>query len=152
MRKRLSTLMLAAGVLAGAAGASVEAIAQVDASTLSALSVMPMASVVVGTSAVAGSVAAVPVAFSTAGATLVVKSVELSARGTVYVLERVSDGARASIEVAGKVASGVAIAVGTTVTVSVISAGVVLTVAGAVVAFVPNEIGRALLHNERVTP
>jgi len=122
--------------------------AQSDASALSAVSTMPLASVV---GASAGAVVAVPVAFSTAGAVLVVKGVEASAKGTVYLLERVSDGARASVEVSGKVASGASTAVGTVVTVSIISAGVVLSVAGAVIAFIPNEIGKALLHNERVS-
>jgi hypothetical protein len=97
-------------------------------------------------------VVALPVAFSVAGAVLVVKGVELSAKGTVFVLERVSDGARASVEVSGKVAEGVSTAAGTVVAVSIISAGVVLSVAGQVIAFIPNEVGRKLLHNERVTP
>jgi hypothetical protein len=109
---------------------------------------MPVASVV---GASAGAVVAVPVALSTAGAVLVVKGVEASAKGTVYLLERVSDGARVSVEASGKVASGVSTAVGTVVTVSVIGAGVVLSVAGSVIAFIPNEIGKALLHNERVS-
>ena len=130
--------------------ASFEVQAKTDASALSAVSAMPLASVVVGTSAVA--VVAVPVAFSTAGAVLVVKSVELSAHGTVYVLERASDGARASVEVLGKAVDGVSTAAGTVVSVGIIAAGVVLSVAGTVIAFVPNEIGRALLHNRRVTP
>jgi hypothetical protein len=82
---------------------------------------------------------------------LVVKTVEASAAGTVYLLERVSDGAQASVEVSGKVADGVSTAVGTTVTVSAIAAGVVLSAAGAVIALIPNEIGKALLHNERVS-
>lgn len=132
--------------------ASFEAQAKTDASALSAVSAMPLASVVVGSSAVAGAVVAVPVAFSTAGAVLVVKSVELSAHGTVYVLERASDGARASVEVLGKAVEGVSTAAGTVVSVGIIAAGVVLSVAGTVIAFVPNEIGRALLHNRRVTP
>jgi hypothetical protein len=93
----------------------------------------------------------VPVALSTAGAVLVVKGVGASAKGAVYLLERVSDGARVSVEASGKVASGVSTAVGTVVTVSVIGAGVVLSVAGTVIAFIPNEIGKALLHNERVS-
>ncbi|MDZ7892653.1 MAG: hypothetical protein U5L73_12975 [Rhodoferax sp.] len=109
---------------------------------------MPVASVV---GASAGAVIAIPVAFSTAGAVLVVKSVETSTKGTVYLLERVSDGARASVEVSGKAASGASTAVGTSVFVSVISTGVVLSVAGKAIAFVPNEIGKALLHNERVS-
>jgi hypothetical protein len=110
-----------------------------------------VASVVVGASAAAGAVVAVPVVLSTAGAALVVKVVEVSARGTVYVLERASDGARASIEVVGKGLAGASVVAGTLVTVSVIGAGVVLSAAGQAIAFIPNELGRALLHNERLT-
>ncbi len=123
-----------------------------------ALSALPVASVVGTASAVAGSavagaaaVSAVPVAFSAAGAVLVVKAVEVTARGTVYLLERVSDGARASVEVAAGAASAVAVGVGAVVTVGVLATGVLLSAAGEVLAFVPNELGRALLHNERVT-
>ena len=87
---------------------------------------------------------------SAAGATLVVKAVESTARGTVYVLERVSDGVRISVQVAGTVAGAGSVAVGTAVTVSVITAGTVLSVAGQVIAFVPNAVGQALLYNRRV--
>ena len=72
------------------------------------------------------------------------------ARGTVYLLERASDGARASVEVAGRGAAG-AVAAGTLVTVSVIGTGVILSAAGEAIAFIPNALGQALLHNERVT-
>lgn len=149
MKTTFATYLIAACAVSAGAAASFEAQAQSEASTLSAVSAMPLASVV---GASAGAVVAVPVAFSTAGAVLVVKSVELSAHGTVYVLERVSDGARASVEVLGKAAAGVSTAAGTAVSVGIIAAGVVLSVAGTVIAFVPNEIGRALLHNHRVTP
>jgi hypothetical protein len=40
---------------------------------------------------------------------------------------------------------------GASVVVSVVSTGVVLSAAGEAVAFVPNALGRALLHNERLT-
>jgi hypothetical protein len=82
---------------------------------------------------------------------LFVQAVVVSARGTVYVLERASDGARASLEIAGKGLGGVSVAVGTVVSVSTMAAGVVLSVAGQVIAFIPNELGRSLLHNERLT-
>jgi poly(A) polymerase len=36
-------------------------------------------------------------------------------------------------------------------TVTAVSAGWVLSTAGQVIAFVPNELGKALLHNERIT-
>lgn len=128
--------------------------AQAQSEASAALSALPVASVVVGSGAVAGSAAAavvLPVALTVSGAVLVVKAVEVSARGTVIVLERASDGARASVELAGRAASGAAMSVGTAVAVSVISTGVLLSAAGEVLCFIPNELGRSLLHNERVT-
>lgn len=148
MKIRFATKIIAACAILAGASTPFYAYSQTDASAFSAISAMPVASVV---GASAGAVVAIPVAFSTAGAVLVVKGVEASAKGTVYVLERMSDGARASVEVSGKAASGASAAVGTVVFVSVISTGVVLSVAGKVIAFIPNEIGKALLHNERVS-
>lgn len=121
-----------------------------EASALSSLSALPVASVVAG-SAVAGSVAAVPLALSVTGAVLTVKAVEASANGVVLVLERASDGARASVELAGRGLAGLAIGVGAVVGCSVIGAGVVLSVASDAIAFIPNALGRALLHDERVS-
>ena len=43
------------------------------------------------------------------------------------------------------------VAAGTAIAVTAISTGWVLSTAGQAIAFVPNEIGKALLHNERVT-
>ena len=148
--------LLLAGALALALTVASPARAQSEASLL--LSALPVA-VVVGTgSAAAGSVAvagaavsAVPVAFSVVGASLVVKAVEVTASGTIYLLERASDGAQASVRVAGNVASGVVMGVGTVVAVSAIGTGLLLSTAGEILAFIPNELGRALLHNERVT-
>jgi hypothetical protein len=91
------------------------------------------------------------VALSTAGAVLMIKTVESTARGTLLVLERVSDGARASIELAGKGIAVASLVTGATVTVSVIGAGAILSAAGEVIAFVPNRLGQALLHDERLT-
>lgn len=123
--------------------------AQSEASLL--LSALPVASVVGAASGGAVAVSVVPVAFSVAGAVLVVKAVEVTASGVVFVLERVSDGARASVQVSGRAASAVSVGVGAAVVVSVIGTGVLLSAAGEVLAFIPNELGRALLHNERVT-
>jgi hypothetical protein len=89
---------------------------------------------------------------STAGVVLVVQAVAVTASATVYVLARASDGAMVSVEVLGAGASGASLAAGTLVTVSVVGAGTVLSAAGEVIAFIPNALGRALLHNERVTP
>ena len=148
---RLPRALLAAGVVCAALVAATPARAQSEASA--ALSLLPVASVV-GTASVAstaaGAVAAVPVALSVGGAVLTVRAVEASAVGTVYLLERASDGAQVSVEVVGRGVAGLAYAVGTVVTCSVIGTGVILSAAGEAIAFVPNAIGRALLHNERL--
>lgn len=99
---------------------------------------------------VAVSVAAPAVVLSV-GAKLVIVAVESTARGTVWVLERASDGARISVEFSGKVVSSAANSIGTAVVVTAISTGYVLSAAGEAIAFIPNEIGASLLHNERVT-
>jgi hypothetical protein len=146
--KKWQSLSLAAG-LAFALAWGGPARAQSEASV--ALSALPVASVVVTASTAAAAVSVVPVALSVAGSVVVIKAVEVTARGTVYVLERVSDGARASVEVGARGVSAVSVGVGTALTVSVIATGVLLSAAGEVIAFIPNELGRALLHNERVT-
>jgi hypothetical protein len=116
--------------LAGAQAQSVEA---------SMLSTLP----------VAVSVAA-PVVLS-AGAVLTVVAVEASATGAVWVLERASDGARSTLRLSAQAAGGLSVVAGTAVLVTAMSAGWVLSAAGTVIAFIPNEIGAALLYNERVT-
>lgn len=134
-RTRLGRYALAL-LTAACLTAALPARAQSEMSELSALSLLP----------VAVSVAA-PVAVLSAGAVLTVKAVEVSGRGTVWIVERASDGARTSIRFTGQ---AVAVA-GTAVLVTALSTGWVLSAAGAAIAFVPNELGRALLHDERIT-
>ncbi|RYF67739.1 MAG: hypothetical protein EOO29_36380 [Comamonadaceae bacterium] len=147
LKKSLITLVI--GGCAALCGVAAQA--QSEASV--GLSMLPVASVV-GAASVAGAAAstvvAVPAALSVGGAVLTVVAVEASVDGTVYLLERASDGARASVKVSGRVADGASQAVGTTVLVSVIGTGVLLSAAGEVLAFLPNALGRALLHNERL--
>jgi hypothetical protein len=116
-----------------------------------AVSLAPVALSVGAVSATGVVLSAAPVALLSAGTALVVVSVQVVGGATVWVLERVSDGVRISIRTAGKLAEGLAVSAGTAVVVSVIGAGTVLSAAGEVIAFIPNEIGKALLHNERVT-
>lgn len=111
-----------------------------NASDASALSMLP----------VAVSVAA-PAMFLSAGAVLMVVAVEASATGVLCVLERASDGARASVTLSAQAAGGLSVGVGTAVVVTAFSAGWVLSAAGRAIAYIPNEIGAALLYNERVT-
>jgi hypothetical protein len=148
MKHTFATVLIAACAFTMSAGASFHAQAQSEASALSAVSTLALASVVAAPSATPGEV---PLMLFTIGAVLVVKAVQSTARGTVYVLERASDGAQASVEVVGRGVAGASLVAGAAVTVSVIGAGVVLSAAGEAIAFIPNALGRALLHNERVT-
>jgi hypothetical protein len=114
--------------------------AQSELSALSALSALPIAVSVTA-----------PVMVLSAGATLTVVAVEASATGAVWVLERASDGARASVRLSAQAAGGVSVAAGTALVVTAMSTGWVLSAASQAIAFIPNEIGSALLYNERVT-
>ncbi len=134
MKRLFSIVARVAGL---AFGGPVRAHGASDASALSALPV-------------AVSVAA-PVALLSAGAALTVVAVEATSVGTVWVLERASDGARASVTVSGALVGGVSVVAGTAVVVTAFSAGWVLSAAGQAICFIPNEIGKALLYNERVT-
>ena len=109
-------------------------------SEASALSMLPLAVSV-----------AAPGGLLSAGAVFTVVAVSTVAEGTVWVLERASDGARASVTLSGQVVGGASVLSGAVVVTTAISAGWVLSTAGRVIAFIPNEIGKALLYNERIT-
>jgi hypothetical protein len=136
IRRALAHTALAALLFASVGGAR----AQSEASALSALSTLPIAISVTA-----------PVMVLSAGAVLTVVAVEASATGAVWVLERASDGARASVRLGARAAGGLSVAAGTAVVVTAMSTGWVLSAASEAIAFIPNEIGAALLYNERVT-
>ncbi|WP_077032685.1 hypothetical protein [Pelomonas sp. KK5] len=122
---------------------------------LTALANLPASAHPDGGSTALSQISVLPVAISVAGpallvsgaATLVIVSVTAVADGSVWVLERASDGARFSVTVAGTASA----AVGTVCVVSVIATGTLISAAGQAVAFIPNEIGKSLLYNERLT-
>jgi hypothetical protein len=122
------------------AGHLATARAQSERSALSALSALPIAVSVTA-----------PAMVLSAGAVLTVVAVEASATGAVWVLERASDGARASVRLGAQAAGGLSMAAGTALVVTAMSTGWVLSAASQAIAFIPNEIGSALLYNERVT-
>ena len=57
-----------------------------------------------------------------------------------------------SVQLSARAVQGSALVVGTTVVVSAVTSGYILSVAGQALAFIPNEIGASLLHHERITP
>ena len=106
----------------------------------------------------ASALSALPVAMSVsapvmlvAGASMMtVVAISVVADGTVWVLQRASDGARISVKWTGLSVGMASVAVGTAITVTAVSAGWVLSTAGEVLALIPNALGKALLHHERV--
>lgn len=136
----MSKLLRSACLVLALAAQGLPVRAHSEASELSALSMLP----------VAVSVAA-PGLLLSGGVALTVVSVQASAVGTVWVLERASDGARMTLTFSGNLLTGASLSLGTAVAVTAITAGWVLSTAGQAIAFVPNEIGRSLLHNERIT-
>ncbi|MBI1907466.1 MAG: hypothetical protein HYS20_14720 [Rhodocyclales bacterium] len=93
---------------------------------------------------------AAPVGFLAGGVTLTVMSVDASARGIVAVVRRASDGVEASLEFSGDVGVSALFGVAAVISVTTVVAGWLLSVAGEVICIVPNALGEALLHNEKV--
>ena len=94
---------------------------------------------------------ALPVVLVAGVGSIVVTGVQASAEGTVWIVENVADGVKGSICFAGRVVGTAAIAVGTVIVVTVVATGMVLSNAGHVIAFIPNEVGRTLSYNQRVS-
>ncbi len=140
MKKQLIVAALALAL----SGAVPAARAHTGASEASALSMLPIAVSVAAPAALGASVLV-------GGSMLTLVAVETASGAAVWVLERASDGARFSITLAGASVAGVSVAAGTALVVTAFSAGWVLSAAGRAIAYIPNEIGKALLYNERVT-
>ena len=85
-----------------------------------------------------------------ASGTVIVDSVEVVGGASMVVLAGASDGASATLRLSGRAIEGVSLVAGASVMVVAASTGHVLVSAGRVLAFVPNELGRSLLHHSRV--
>lgn len=81
---------------------------------------------------------------------LVVTSVEVLAQGSVVVLKGVSDGISVTVQLSGQAIQGLGLASGAMVQASAVATGHILISAGKVIAFIPNELGKALIHHEKV--
>jgi len=132
--KTLFTLLLAATCAVGSAGAHAQDGSRM--SRASEASTVGSALVVLGSmSALAGSV------------NVVVASVETVGESTVIVLQGASDAASATVKLSGQAARGVSVAAGSAVNVVAMASGYALVASGKVLAFIPNEIGKSLLHH-----
>ena len=97
-------------------------------------------------SLVLGSIAVVGVTGSA-----VVESVNTVGDGIEVVLEGAGQASRATVHLSGEAARGLSIGAGTVLQVVAMSAGHALVLSGKVLAFIPNEVGQALLHHARAS-
>lgn len=81
---------------------------------------------------------------------IVVASVETAGEGVVVVLKGASQAADVSIRMSATAAGDLSHAVGQAVTVTATSTGHLLVLSGKTLAFIPNEIGKSLLHHSAV--
>jgi len=131
---------IAAFALSLSLAAAGTAQAQSEASRISEESLVPAAISV-----------ALPVVLVAGAGSIVVTGVQASADGVVWFVENVADGVQGSIRFAADAASASAMVAGTVVVVTVVGTGMLLSAAGHVIAFIPNEIGRSLSYNQRVS-
>jgi hypothetical protein len=133
----MKRLLLA--TLFGLACASASA-ADADASAPSKAISEVTGSVVLGSIAVVGMTGSV-----------VVDSVNAVGDGIEVVLEGASQASRATVRLSGEAVRGLSIGAGTVLQVVAMSAGHALVLSGKVIAFIPNEVGQALLHHARAS-
>ena len=137
--RRCTTCALAMAVICAGVPARAER-GPSSLSQLSAISMLPVAMSVTSASLVLAGTAS-----------LAVVAVQASAEGMVWIVERASDGVRGTIRFARDFTGSLAIAAGEAISVVAMGTGWLLCTAGKAIAFVPNEIGSALLYSERIT-
>lgn len=137
MKSSASLLMLA---LAAVSSPVAQAEAGGKLSEASELSAVGSASLV------AGSVASV-----VGTGELVVESIDWMADGTRCAFRGSVEVGRIVLIIPAKIVGGASLAVGQTVLITAKGTGWLITKAGEVIAFIPNEVGEALLFSEPVT-
>ena len=95
---------------------------------------------------VAGSLAPVVI-----GGSILVVAVDKAGEAIDLLLESAKDGSRATVRLSGKASEGLSVAAGTAVNVSATATGHVLVASGKVIAFIPNEAGKALLRSTKAS-
>ena len=134
MKQLLATALLCAASLAPLAQA-----ANSDTTNASDNASMASAIVLVGS-----------MSMLVASGQVVVASVETVGEGIVIVLKGASEAGGASIQMSAQAAKGLSLAAGTVVNVVALSTGHMLVMSGKAIAFIPNELGKALLHHSKV--
>lgn len=90
--------------------------------------------------------------FSTVGTAFIVSGIVQSAGDSVEViLDAVGNAGKFSVKLSNTAAKSLALSVGTSVNVVSEATGTVLVASGKVIAFIPNELGKALLSQRRLS-
>lgn len=92
----------------------------------------------------AGSLSAVA-----ASGQLVVEGIEKTAEGMVVVIKGSGKAASATVKLSGKAVKGLSIAVGEAVELTALSTGYTLYYSGKAIAFIPTEVGKALIEHAK---
>jgi hypothetical protein len=137
MRKVLVSTVLTSILFASVPAANAQSLAPSDASMAASAAVGASGVVVAGAALAAGSA--------------VVTAVELAGESTLLVLKSVASGAVTTLQVSTRLADALSVPVGTVVTVTSGTTGVALIAQGRTVAYVPNNVGAALVHSSRVS-
>jgi hypothetical protein len=86
------------------------------------------------------------------GSELVIESITAAGKASIVMVRASANGTRASFEVTTELCGKLALGAGKVVTVSANGAGNLIKVSGEVIAFVPNELGRSLIHHRELNP
>lgn len=86
----------------------------------------------------------------TGSAEFVVESSVVVASGVVIVMKGASDAASVTVQLSGEGLRQLGLVSGAILHATAVSTGHILISAGKIIAFIPNEIGKALLHHARV--
>lgn len=103
----------------------------------------------VGLSMVTGSVVVGSVQTVAGASELIVEGIEKVGEGTVFVLKNVSTGVKVSVQTAGASVGTASVALGTVFTVVTDASGHAIMASGKMIAFIPNEVGKSLIHSRR---
>lgn len=80
---------------------------------------------------------------------LIVKGVEKVGDSVLLVVEGASQAGRVTLRLSGTAVGAVSLVAGTTLSVVTMASGYALVAAGQLIAFFPNEAGKALMHQSR---
>lgn len=86
------------------------------------------------------------------GAQFTVSALEAAGESVVVVMRGASEAATVSVKASANVVGAASVVVGSTVQVVAESLGNALYAGGKLIAFIPNEVGRSLIHQSRHAP